>query len=122
MRGSTLFRTIRLGVSSLLLHKLRSSLTMLGVLFGVAPVIDSTSGCGDCVRAYRGGMPAFSFSGSVVDYNDGRHEVRRGSVTTSATRLASASHDVTESAEIVRLWAGVKQALLFAVAYAGPGG
>jgi len=39
MRGSTLFRTIRLGISSLLLHKLRSALTMLGVLFGVASVI-----------------------------------------------------------------------------------
>ena len=90
-------------------------------LYGVTPVIDSTSGCGDCVRAYRGGMPAFSFRGSVVDYNDGRHEVRRTPVTTSATRLASASHDVTESAEIVRLWAGVKHALLFAVAYAGLG-
>ncbi len=39
MRGSTLFRTVRLGISSLLLHKLRSALTMLGVLFGVASVI-----------------------------------------------------------------------------------
>ena len=34
-----LTRTIRLGVSSLLLHKLRSILTTLGVLFGVASVI-----------------------------------------------------------------------------------
>ena len=32
-------RTIRLGVQSLLLHKLRAVLTMLGVLFGVASVI-----------------------------------------------------------------------------------
>jgi hypothetical protein len=32
-------RTIRLGVSSLLLHKLRSVLTTLGVLFGVSSVI-----------------------------------------------------------------------------------
>jgi len=32
-------RTIRLGVQSLLLHKLRAILTMLGVLFGVASVI-----------------------------------------------------------------------------------
>ncbi|MEZ6016503.1 MAG: ABC transporter permease [Planctomycetota bacterium] len=39
MRGSTLFRTVRLGISSLLLHKLRSALTMLGVLFGVSSVI-----------------------------------------------------------------------------------
>ncbi|MEM6672788.1 MAG: ABC transporter permease [Planctomycetota bacterium] len=39
MRGSSLRRVIRLGVSSLLLHKLRSFLTTLGVLFGVASVI-----------------------------------------------------------------------------------
>ncbi len=32
-------RTVRLGISSLLLHKLRSSLTMLGLLFGVSSVI-----------------------------------------------------------------------------------
>ena len=38
MKGGAL-RTVRLGVSSLLLHKLRSSLTMLGVLFGVGSVI-----------------------------------------------------------------------------------
>jgi putative ABC transport system permease protein len=36
---STLVRTIRLGVGSLMLHKLRSVLTMLGVLFGVSSVI-----------------------------------------------------------------------------------
>jgi len=92
------------------------------VLYGVPPVIDSTTGCGDCVRAYRGGMPAFSFAGAVVDDNHGHVEVSAGPVTTSATRLATASHDVTESAEIVRLWAGVKQALLFTVAYVGLGG
>ncbi len=34
-----MFRTVRLGISSLLLHKLRSFLTILGVLFGVASVI-----------------------------------------------------------------------------------
>ena len=32
-------RTIRLGIKSLLLHKLRSFLTILGLLFGVASVI-----------------------------------------------------------------------------------
>src|SRR5512139_2488961 len=31
--------TIRLGFKSLLLHKLRSSLTMLGIIFGVCSVI-----------------------------------------------------------------------------------
>lgn len=39
MRGSAFFRAFRLGISSLLLHKLRSFLTTLGVLFGVASVI-----------------------------------------------------------------------------------
>jgi putative ABC transport system permease protein len=38
MKGG-LMRTVRLGVSSLLLHKLRSILTTLGVLFGVSSVI-----------------------------------------------------------------------------------
>src|SRR5690606_30406788 len=36
-------RTTRLGVKSLMLHKLRSSLTMLGLLFGVAAVIGMLS-------------------------------------------------------------------------------
>ena len=36
---SGLMRTVRLGISSLLLHKLRSILTTLGVLFGVSSVI-----------------------------------------------------------------------------------
>jgi putative ABC transport system permease protein len=31
--------TVRLGVKSLLLHKLRSALTMLGIIFGVCSVI-----------------------------------------------------------------------------------
>ena len=39
MRSSSRARAVRLGVSSLLLHKLRSFLTTLGVLFGVASVI-----------------------------------------------------------------------------------
>ena len=39
MQSSTLMRAVRLGVSSLLLHKLRSFLTTLGVLFGVSSVI-----------------------------------------------------------------------------------
>ena len=33
------YRTIRLGVKSLLLHKLRSALTTLGILIGVAAVV-----------------------------------------------------------------------------------
>jgi putative ABC transport system permease protein len=39
MNGPSLMRTVRLGVSSLLLHKLRSLLTTLGVLFGTSSVI-----------------------------------------------------------------------------------
>jgi len=39
MQSSTFMRAVRLGVSSLLLHKLRSFLTTLGVLFGVSSVI-----------------------------------------------------------------------------------
>ncbi|MEM1061225.1 MAG: ABC transporter permease, partial [Planctomycetota bacterium] len=35
----TLVRTIRLALKSLLLHKLRSGLTMLGIVFGVFSVI-----------------------------------------------------------------------------------
>jgi putative ABC transport system permease protein len=36
---STTLRNVRIGVQSLLLHRLRSGLTMLGVVFGVAAVI-----------------------------------------------------------------------------------
>ena len=39
MMTSRLTRNIRLGIKSLLLHKMRSLLTMLGVVFGVASVI-----------------------------------------------------------------------------------
>ncbi|MFT4710040.1 MAG: putative ABC transport system permease protein [Bacteroidia bacterium] len=39
MRGSGFIASVRLGVSSLMLHKLRSGLTTLGVLFGTSSVI-----------------------------------------------------------------------------------
>jgi putative ABC transport system permease protein len=39
MKHATLLGTVRLGVNSLMLHKLRSILTTLGVLFGVSSVI-----------------------------------------------------------------------------------
>ncbi len=39
MQFNKLWRMLRLGVKSLLLHKLRSSLTMLGVVFGVGAVV-----------------------------------------------------------------------------------
>ncbi len=39
MQFAKLWRMLRLGVKSLLLHKLRSALTMLGVVFGVGAVV-----------------------------------------------------------------------------------
>ncbi len=39
MKGPSFLRTVRLGVNSLMLHKLRSLLTTLGVLFGTSSVI-----------------------------------------------------------------------------------
>ena len=39
MLNSKLLSTVRLGIKSLLLHKLRSILTMLGIIFGVCSVI-----------------------------------------------------------------------------------
>jgi putative ABC transport system permease protein len=39
MHFSKLYRMLRLGIKSLLLHKLRSGLTMLGVVFGVGAVV-----------------------------------------------------------------------------------
>jgi putative ABC transport system permease protein len=39
MRRTRLFRNISLGIENLLLHKLRSFLTMLGVVFGVGSVV-----------------------------------------------------------------------------------
>ena len=91
-------------------------------LYGTTPVINASTGCGDCVRAYLTGMPAFSFTGNVTDFGGGRFEVGRGSALESAVRRRTVSHDVTESAEIVRLWSGIKQGLLFAVAYVGMAG
>ena len=89
------------------------------VLYGTEPVIDPTNGCGDCVRAYREGMPAMSLRGNIVDYLGGRFESKRGGSLQSETRRKSVGHSVTESGEIVRLWSGIKHGLLFAVAYTG---
>jgi len=71
------------------------------------------------VRAFRTGMPAMSLVGDVLDRRDGEPIVGAGDTLLSATRRRTATHDVTESAEIDRLWAGVKHGLVFAVAYAG---
>jgi ABC-type antimicrobial peptide transport system permease subunit len=39
MRTRSLIRIVQIGVKSLLLHKMRSGLTMLGIIFGVCSVI-----------------------------------------------------------------------------------
>jgi tripeptide aminopeptidase len=91
------------------------------VLYGTRAIIDSTRGCGDCRRAYMEGMPAFSLRGNVIDYGEGgKFNTHPGPQRlVSETRLKTSGHDVTESAEIDRVWSGVKHGLLFAVAYAG---
>ena len=90
------------------------------VLYGTKPVIDTDNGCGDCVRAYREGMPGFSFRGNVVDHGGGKVEMRGTLPLKSETRRISAgSHDVTESKEIDQIWSGLKHGLLFAITYAG---
>ena len=43
MAGTRIIRNVRLGIKSLLLHKLRSSLTILGVVFGVGSVVSMLS-------------------------------------------------------------------------------
>ena len=39
MRARSIYRIVQLGIKSLLLHKMRSGLTMLGIIFGVCSVI-----------------------------------------------------------------------------------
>ncbi len=97
----------------------RMAAAAAAALYGGTPVIDSTRGCGDCVRAYAAGMPAMSFRGNVVDRLDGDFERSRSSPLQSEVRRKSTGHDVTESAEIDRLWSGIKHALVFLVTYAG---
>ncbi len=87
-------------------------------LYGGTPDIDPFGSCGDCRRAYLEGMPMFTFRGDVIDYGGGRVE-HGNSPLRSETRKVSTGHDVTESAYIDRVWAGVKHGLLFAVSYAG---
>jgi acetylornithine deacetylase/succinyl-diaminopimelate desuccinylase-like protein len=98
----------------------RMALAAAQVLYGGTPAVDPTRGCGDCVRSYMGGMPMLSFRGNVTDYGEGgrfTHENTGG--LKSQVRRKTAGHDVTESAEIVSVWAGIKHGLLFAVSYAG---
>jgi acetylornithine deacetylase/succinyl-diaminopimelate desuccinylase-like protein len=89
-------------------------------LYGTKPLIDEHSGCGDCVRAYRQGMPGFSFSGDVVDHGGGKFEQRGTAPLKSETRRISVgSHDITESKEIDQVWSGIKHGLLFTISYTG---
>lgn len=61
----------------------------------------------------------FSLRGTVTDYGEeGRFE-RNVRTPPSAIRPRSAGHDVTESAPINSVWAGIKHGLLFAVAHTG---
>ena len=89
-------------------------------LYGTKLIIDEHDGCGDCVRAYREGMPGFTFNGDVVDHGGGKIEQRGALPLKSETRRISAgSHDITESKEIDQIWSGIKHGLLFTVAYTG---
>ena len=54
-----------------------------------------------------------------MDRGDGHVDQDASRALASEVRRRTATHDVTESGEIVRLWAGVKHGLLFAAAYAG---
>jgi hypothetical protein len=65
------------------------------------------------------GMPAMSLRGYVWDYGNGRFEVGGSHPLVSEVRRKTANHDVTGSVDINKIWAGVKQGLLFTVSYAG---
>ena len=98
----------------------KMALAAAQALYGGRPTVDPTRGCGDCVRAFMSGMPMLSFRGNVTDFGEGGRFTResQGGLK-SPTRRRTSGHDVTESAEIVSAWAGIKQGLLFAVSYAG---
>ncbi len=88
-------------------------------LYGITPYIIPVRGCGDCLRAYMEGMPAMSLRGYVWDYGNGRFEVGGSHPLISQVRRKTTNHDVTGSVDIDKIWAGVKQGLLFTVSYAG---
>jgi acetylornithine deacetylase/succinyl-diaminopimelate desuccinylase-like protein len=97
----------------------KRALAAAQALYGGTPTVDPTRGCGDCVRSYMGGMPMISLRGTVTDYGEfGRFE-RNVRTPQSVIRPRSAGHDVTESAPINSVWAGIRHGLLFAVSYAG---
>ncbi len=104
----------------------REMVAVAFALYGGKPAIDSTRGCGDCIRAYMEGMPMFSFRGAVTDYGEGgRFTLEGGRVPlrkASQVRRVTAGHDVIESAEINSVWAGIKCGLLFALTHSGLAG
>ena len=100
----------------------RMAIAASNVLFGTEGAVNPIGGCGDCVRAYRNGMPAFSLRGNVVDYGDGRvdpYPPRDHEKLVSAVRRKTRNHDPTASAPVENVWAATKHGLLFATAYAG---
>jgi len=99
----------------------RMAIAASNVLYGTEGAVNPIGGCGDCVRAYRNGMPAFSLRGTVLDHGDGRVDRNppRGEKLESAVRRQTRNHDPTASAPIENVWAATKHGLLFATAYAG---
>jgi len=100
----------------------RMAVAASNALYGTVGAVNPIGGCGDCARAYRNGMPAFSLRGNVVDYGDGRIDKAAppgyGRLK-SDVRLKTRNHDPTGSAPIDSLWAAAKHGLVFAVSYAG---
>jgi acetylornithine deacetylase/succinyl-diaminopimelate desuccinylase-like protein len=91
-------------------------------LYNTEGYIAPRSGCGDCVRAYRNGMPAFSLRGNVIDRGGGDFSVGRSGELESQVRRVTEDHDVTDSVPIENIWAGAKHAALFIVSYTGLAG
>ncbi|MBX6362414.1 MAG: M20/M25/M40 family metallo-hydrolase [Gemmatimonadetes bacterium] len=98
----------------------RMAVAASNVLYGTTGAVNPVGGCGDCVRAYRNGMPAFSLRGRVVDHGDGRVDRDgRSQSLDSEVRRKTRNHDPTTSAPVDAVWAAAKHGLLFAVSYAG---
>ena len=67
---------IQLGVRTLLLHKLRSSLTMLGMVFGVSSVIAMLAvGEGESVRVGAPFVSGAQVKGTVLKHGRGPKEM-----------------------------------------------
>jgi len=99
----------------------KTAIAASNVLYGTPGSINPIGGCGDCVRAYRNGMPAFSLRGKVADDGNGNVDIdpRRSDTLKSAVRRKTRNHDPTASAPIDAIWAAAKHGLVFATTYAG---